>query len=83
MPVEWITEVPQGAGSALIFTEALTHCTLPWTAPYERRDVLFKYSPPHLAFKRWQDPPRAVWRSLSDEQRRLMQPPAMHPHDPV
>jgi hypothetical protein len=71
------------AGSVLIFTEALTHCTIPWTAPVERRAVLFKYSPGHLAWGQWKEPPRALWRSLTDRQRRLMQPPSISPHDPV
>jgi hypothetical protein len=32
-------------GDLLIFTEALTHGTLPWTAAYDRRAVLYRYSP--------------------------------------
>lgn len=31
------------AGDALIFTEALTHGTLPWTAAHERRTLLYRY----------------------------------------
>lgn len=33
------------AGAALIFTEALTHGTLPWYGKQERRTIFFKYSP--------------------------------------
>ncbi len=33
------------AGTAVIFTEALTHGTLPWRGLGERRTVFFKYSP--------------------------------------
>lgn len=33
------------AGSAVIFTEALAHGTLPWIGLYERRTAFFKYSP--------------------------------------
>ena len=33
------------AGTAIIFTEALTHGTLPWTADHERRTLFLKYSP--------------------------------------
>jgi ectoine hydroxylase-related dioxygenase (phytanoyl-CoA dioxygenase family) len=83
IPTAWIREVPLRAGSVLIFTEALTHCTVPWTAPEERRAVLFKYAPGHLAWGRWHEPSRALWRSLTDRQRRLFQPPAVSPHDPV
>jgi hypothetical protein len=83
IPAHWVREVPLQAGSVLIFTEALTHCTIPWTAPVERRAVLFKYSPGHLAWGRWQEPPKALWRSLTDRQRRLFQPPSVSPHDVV
>lgn len=83
LPAEWIKEVPQPAGSVLIFTEALTHCTLPWVGPYERRAVLFKYSPGHVAWGRHADPPAKLWRSLTRTQRLLFQPPAVSPHEPV
>ena len=33
------------AGSAVIFTEALAHGTLPWCGSDERRTVFYKYSP--------------------------------------
>lgn len=33
------------AGDLLIFTEALTHGTLPWTADHERRAALYRYAP--------------------------------------
>ncbi|MCL4505964.1 MAG: phytanoyl-CoA dioxygenase family protein, partial [Chloroflexi bacterium] len=33
------------AGSAIIFTEALTHGTLPWKGQGERRTIFYKYSP--------------------------------------
>jgi len=83
VPDGWVKEVPLPAGSVLIFTEALTHCTIPWAAPYERRAVLFKYAPGHLAWNQWKEPHRALWRSLSGQQRRLFQPPAVSPHEPV
>jgi hypothetical protein len=38
-------EVPQRAGSLLIFTEALVHCTMPWTGATNRLSLLYKYSP--------------------------------------
>lgn len=38
------------AGDAVIFTESLTHGTLPWTADHLRRSVLFKMSPAPLSF---------------------------------
>jgi hypothetical protein len=83
VPADWVKEVALPAGSVLMFTEALTHCTLPWTAPYERRAALFKYAPGHLAWGRYENPPAALWKRLTETQRRLFQPPAVAPHDPV
>ena len=46
-----IRHVPMRAGDCVIFTEALTHGTLPWTrTSHERRAVLMKYAPGYLAF---------------------------------
>lgn len=43
--------VPEvSAGSVVIFTEALTHGTAPWIADYQRRSLLYKYSPGHLSW---------------------------------
>jgi hypothetical protein len=83
VPADWVKEIPVGAGSVLIFTEALTHCTLPWRSAYERRAVLFKYAPGHLAWGPRGDPPASLWRGLTETQRRLFQPPAVAGHDPV
>src|SRR5205814_7276584 len=38
----WLVQPPLKAGDALIFTEALTHGTLPWMASHERRALLYK-----------------------------------------
>ena len=48
-PGAWLRNVPQKAGSAVIFTEALTHGTLPWTADHERRAFFIAI-------------PRGIWR---------------------
>ena len=39
-----VKEVTARAGSAIIFTEALAHGTLPWRASHQRRAVLYKYT---------------------------------------
>jgi hypothetical protein len=83
VPAEWVREIPLSAGSVLLFTEALTHCTLPWRAPYERRAVLFKYAPGHLGWGPHRDPPPRLARMLTERQRRLFQPPVVAPHDPL
>ena len=46
----WLRHVQQKAGSAVIFTEALTHGTLPWTADHERRALFYRYTPGYMAF---------------------------------
>jgi hypothetical protein len=44
-----IIEVPQPAGSLLVFTEALTHCTIPWRGAATRYVLVYKYSPGNTA----------------------------------
>lgn len=44
-----VKQVEAKAGSAIIFTEALTHGTMPWKSSHERRSVLYKYSPGPLS----------------------------------
>lgn len=44
-----VRQVPQKAGDVLIFTEALTHGTMPWRNPNtERRSALLKYCPHYM-----------------------------------
>jgi len=47
---EHVLEVNGKAGDVVIFTETLTHGTLPWTAKHERRAVLYKFSPGTLSY---------------------------------
>ena len=62
------------AGDALIFTEALVHGTMPWTAEHERRSFLYKYSPGHSAWQiNYYD--LDAYEGLTDQQKRLMMPP--------
>ena len=42
---ECIEHVPASAGDAIIFTEALTHGTLPWTVDAPRQTLFYKFSP--------------------------------------
>lgn len=42
---ENIRRVPAAAGDAIIFTEALTHGTLPWTVDATRQTLFYKFSP--------------------------------------
>jgi hypothetical protein len=47
---EHVVEVHGKAGDAVIFTETLTHGTLPWTAKHQRRALLYKFSPGFQAY---------------------------------
>ena len=48
--LDCVQKVAAPAGTAIIFTEALTHGTLPWTAATERRTLFYKYSPAPLSW---------------------------------
>ncbi|MFB6146282.1 MAG: phytanoyl-CoA dioxygenase family protein [Halobacteriaceae archaeon] len=75
-----VPEVP--AGSAVVFTEALTHGTAPWVADEQRRSLLYKYSPGHLSWSaEYAEAPDGV--PLTDRQERLFEPPYVQGRDPV
>ncbi len=78
-----VEEIPLAAGDLVVFTEALTHGTLPWAAAHARRTLLYKYSPGSSTYNR--DPPcrPSTFAELTEQQRRLCQPPAVAPHEPV
>ncbi|MGH2355875.1 MAG: phytanoyl-CoA dioxygenase family protein [Chloroflexota bacterium] len=71
-----VIQVPMRAGDVLIFTEALTHGTQPWTAPHHRRALLYKYAPGHMAwgsgYANW---PAELKEQLTPDQRLLLEPP--------
>jgi len=64
------------AGDVVIFTEALIHGTMPWTADHERRALLYKYSPGHSAWSQsyyhLED-----YTNPTEQQVRLMAPPSV------
>ena len=58
-PEEWrnldntqsiVEKVTGSAGSAIIFTEALTHGALPWHGKDDRRTIFYKYSPHSISY---------------------------------
>ena len=70
--------VAMEAGDALIFTEALTHGTLPWTAAHERRTLLYRYAAGPIAPAPGATRPEeyAPFRDeLTPLQQALMEPP--------
>lgn len=68
------------AGSAILFTEALTHGTLPWKGAGERRTAFFKYCPRPLAWARRYYDATDV-EGLSEEQQRVARGPGIYPRD--
>jgi Phytanoyl-CoA dioxygenase (PhyH) len=72
-----VLPVPMRAGDVLIFTEALTHGTLAWTAPHHRRALLFKYSPGHQTWGRGNFG-EDVRDQATDQQRQLLEPPYVY-----
>ena len=70
-----VQEVPQPVGSLLVFTEALVHCTLPWSGPSDRLVLLYKYSPGSSTWARAEPVPTDLAAQLSERQRRLVEPP--------
>jgi hypothetical protein len=77
-PQPCVRPVTGPAGTAIIFTEALTHGTLPWRGSVERRTVFYKYSPEPLAWSRRYYSPDA-YQDLNEVQRRLLTPPGRSP----
>jgi Phytanoyl-CoA dioxygenase (PhyH) len=65
------------AGSAVVFTEALIHGTLPWLGDAPRRTVFVRYCPGALCFRT--DPRPPGYESFADKlsalQQALMEPP--------
>jgi len=78
-----LAEVPVRAGDLLVFTEALVHCTLPWTGATERLALLYKYSPGSSAWSDWDHLRPVLDLPLTDRQRRLLQPPSVGSFTPV
>ncbi|MDQ1368551.1 MAG: hypothetical protein QOF20_904 [Acidimicrobiaceae bacterium] len=72
-----VVEVPQPAGSLLVFTEALMHRTVPWQGADTRWAVLYKYSPGSTAWGSSPAAPPAVVAKMSEQQQRFFQPPSV------
>lgn len=83
-----VEEVPQRAGSVVVFTEALFHCTVPWQGAEDRYSLLFKYSPGSSSYARRPPAPSDVAATFTERQRLLVEPayvdgrPAVPPDPP-
>lgn len=73
---EHLAHVPLRAGDAVAFNSAVAHAGTLWKGPHQRRALLFKYAPRHLAwspaYRSW---PAELLLELTPEQRRLFDPP--------
>lgn len=81
-PPELLRNPGQPAGSALIFTEALRHGTLPWNADHERRSLLYKYCPGHMAWGHRRASPELLAR-CTENQRLVLEPPYVWQRRPI
>ena len=72
----YVRQVEVDAGDVIIFTEALVHGTVPWTADHERRSLLYKYSPGHSS---WSETyyEKKDYPDATDQQQRLMAAPSI------
>jgi hypothetical protein len=79
---EAVVHVPVKAGDLLIFNEATTHGTLPWTADHERRSLMYRYSPKYLNFvESYYTCELPEWaQELTDAQRAVLSPPFIYEH---
>ena len=75
-----ITRVPARAGTAIIFTEALCHVILPWTAPSTRTTLFYKYTKQgeaHTGAGKFFQPSGADgWRGVNERTRAILTPPS-------
>lgn len=69
-----VVHVPQEAGDVLIFTEALTHGTLPWQGEHERRSLLYKYSPTAISWREYERSASLLNRVTPEQQKVLATP---------
>jgi len=67
-------------GDVLLFTEAVLHGTLPWTAKHQRRTVIYRFAPAGTAYGRGYTPswPQSVYEGATEAQKAVLEPP-YHP----
>ncbi|HIG53379.1 MAG TPA: hypothetical protein EYQ18_05215 [Candidatus Handelsmanbacteria bacterium] len=74
-----VTCVPARAGTAIIFTEALCHVTLPWTMPNPRTTLFYKYTDREEAYSgtdNFFSPTDAdPWQDIDERKRAILAPP--------
>lgn len=70
---EHVRQITCKAGDLILFTEAVTHGTLPWTAGHQRRSLLTRYTAGNMAYV--PAPPVPAW---ADERLRAVLEPPYH-----
>ncbi|MDE0180653.1 MAG: phytanoyl-CoA dioxygenase family protein [Caldilineaceae bacterium] len=70
------------AGSAILFTEALTHGTAAWQAVHQRRSLLYKYCVSHMAWTSRRVQPPADSALTPRQQILFLDPADPHTHFP-
>eukprot|EP00962_Isochrysis_galbana_P028789 scaffold9128_cov126-Isochrysis_galbana.AAC.3 len=78
--VSFVTQPVLAPGDCLIFSEAVLHGTLPWTAAHQRRTVIYRFAPAGSAYGRGYLPawPSSATDGMSPAQAAVMLPP-FHP----
>ena len=77
----FVERITGPAGTAVLFTEALTHGPLPWYGTSERRTLFYKYHHHGGAWSSAYPVPEGL--SVSERQRRILEPPsARYPRRP-
>ncbi len=75
----FVERITGPAGTAVLFTEALTHGPLPWSGAHERRTLFYKY---HHRGGAWShNYPAADGLAVTERQRQILQPPSKHYRD--
>jgi ectoine hydroxylase-related dioxygenase (phytanoyl-CoA dioxygenase family) len=78
-PPPCVQEITGKAGTAIIFTEALTHGTLPWKGQHQRRTLFYKYSPyPSAWLRNYYNPDD--YPELTEAQRLILRTPGVYPY---
>ena len=74
---EAVTRVAAKPGDAIIFTEALTHGTLPWTSEQPRSTIFYKFSPHSSSWGAYYFDPDDYrhYPDITDRQLAILEPP--------
>lgn len=78
-----LVQVPHPAGSLLVFTEALAHCTMPWHGSETRLVIMLKYSPGSSSWDPSPAAPAEIVARMPPRRQLFFQPPSIGGHRPV